>query len=424
MIWRCPEHPAHTSTYLDEYREHLRKEHVDYNDETLQSSLIHAAETTLPSSDRCCPICSLQLETARSLHNHIGLHLERFSLFSLPRSIDQENEDSNNGASDKANTAFKDSRNEDFDSDVEVKGENDQTNSAASIARERWVMVIRRVIMLRRAALPPRVADSTSFKPSQDRPRFHDLEYDAQIMAYALKGGKSVGTVPLITILPYLSHEEVMDLRTMYKSIVKTGSQRKGVNIAKHIKMRLGIDTAFGKIVYATSLGRWESEAYWASFWYQKEKSRRELLIESLMGRTNQEIREIKDGFSDKTYNDSLMECMKIELKEDKFKKAVLLVLEERRQEEGPGYPLDRALIGDDIRFLHKAVRSEKGGESAILSIVVVRSDSHLREVLRLYEATYGANFAREMLKKSENLVVYAFLSYSTLFLNCGNDFV
>jgi hypothetical protein len=35
-----------------------------------------------------------------------------------------------------------------------------------------------------------------------------------------------------------------------------------------------------------------------------------------------------------------------------------------------------------------------------------VRSDGHLREVLRLYESTYRANFAREMLKKSGNLVV------------------
>jgi hypothetical protein len=38
-----------------------------------------------------------------------------------------------------------------------------------------------------------------------------------------------------------------------------------------------------------------------------------------------------------------------------------------------------------------------------------VRSDGHLREVLRLYESTYRANFAREMLKKSGNLVVSCF---------------
>ncbi|TVY87978.1 Annexin A1 isoform p37 [Lachnellula willkommii] len=397
-IWRCPEHPAHTSTYLDEYRDHLHKEHVDYNDETLRSSLIHAAETTLPSSDRCCPICSLQLETARSLHSHIGLHLERFSLFSLPRSIDQANEDSNDGVSDKANTAFEGSRNEDFDSDVDVEGEHDQTTSAAGVARGRWMMAIRAIKTKRlaRSLLVGHRGDSASLELSQDRPRLHDPEEDAVAIAKALME-KPADTKPLIAILPRLSHEQVLDLRIKYK--------RWTSSVAKHITMILGTDTAFGKIAYVTALGRWESEAYWANFGYQGEKGRRELLIESLMGRTNREIREIKDVFLDKKYGDSLTKCIEIELKDGRFKKAVLLVLEEKRGEEGPEYPLDRVLIEDDTRHLYEAVTSEKGYESLVISIVVVRSDSHLREVLRLYEATYKANFAREILKKSANLV-------------------
>jgi hypothetical protein len=97
---------------------------------------------------------------------------------------------------------------------------------------------------------------------------------------------------------------------------------------------------------------------------------------------------------------------MKTELKEDKFKKAILLVLDEQRMEERSGERVDMRLVEDDVRDLHKAVRSEKGGETAMISIVVVRSDGHMREVLRLYESTYRANFAREMLKKSGNLVV------------------
>jgi hypothetical protein len=226
-----------------------------------------------------------------------------------------------------------------------------------------------------------------------------------------LKGEKRApDTAPLIEILPGLTHEQILDLRVEYKRIVKTGHDKKGVNIAKHIKLRLKEeDPSLMKACYACALGKWESEAYWANFWYQGEKSRRELLIESLFGRTNKEIREIKDGFSDKKYSDSLTKCMRTELKEDKFKKAVLLVLEEKKMEERPGYGIDRALVEDDVRDLHKAVKSEKGGESAMISIVVVRSDGHLREVLRLYESTYRANFAREMLKKSGNLVVCPF---------------
>jgi hypothetical protein len=235
--------------------------------------------------------------------------------------------------------------------------------------------------------------------------RFHDPEEEATILAKALKGEKRApDTGPLVEILPGLTHEQILELRVEYKKLVKTGSDRKGVNIAKHIKMRLKEeDPSLMKACYACALGKWESEAYWANLWYQSEKSHRELLIESLMGRSNREIAEIKDGFSDKKYHDSLSKCMKMELKEDKFKKAILLVLEERRMEEGR---VDRRLVEDDVHDLHKAVRAEKGGESAMIGIIVVRSDGHMREVLRAYEATYRSNFAREMLKKSGNLVV------------------
>lgn len=244
--------------------------------------------------------------------------------------------------------------------------------------------------------------------------RFHDPEEEATILAKALKGEKRApDTQPLIEILPGLTHEQVIDLRVEYKKIVKTGSEKKGVNIAKHIKLRLKEeDPSLMKACYACALGKWESEAYWANFWYQGEKSRRELLIESLMGRTNREIREIKEGFSDKKYSDSLTKCMKTELKEDKFKKAVLLVLEEKKMEERQGHGLDMRLVEDDVHDLHKAVRSEKGGESAMIGIIVVRSDAHLREILRLYESTYRTNFAREMLKKSGNLVVCPLLPF------------
>jgi hypothetical protein len=129
------------------------------------------------------------------------------------------------------------------------------------------------------------------------------------------------------------------------------------------------------------------------------------------MGRTNDEIRRIKAGFSDKKYGDSLTRCMRTELKEDKFKKAVLLVLDEQRMEETDAYgrphQLDHDLIYSDAKQLRSAVRSEKGGESLMIQIVTQRSDSHLREILRVYKETYnGANFAKDALKKSGNLVV------------------
>ncbi len=261
--------------------------------------------------------------------------------------------------------------------------------------------------------LSPGLSDGESGGDRQRRrARFHDPVDDAARLAQALKGDRRApDTGPLIEILPGMTHEQLMELRAEYKRLVKAGPEHKGVNVAKHIRARLrDEDPSLMKACYATALGRWESEAYWANFWYQGDKTRRELLIESLMGRTNDEIRRIKDAFADKKYRDSLAQCMRTELKEDKFKRAVLLVLEERRMEERDGYgrpvPVDPALVRDDVEALYRAVGAEKGGETAMIQIVVLRSDAHLREVLRLYEKTVGSNFARDALKKSGNLVV------------------
>ncbi|KAM5346557.1 hypothetical protein ACJ41O_009562 [Fusarium nematophilum] len=242
------------------------------------------------------------------------------------------------------------------------------------------------------------------------RARFHDPEDITTQLAQALKGSRRPDTAPLIEILPSLTHDQVMELRAEYKRIVKTGSERKGVNIAKHIRARLkDEDPLLMKACYATALGMWESESYWANFWYQGDKTRRELLIESLMGRTNGEIRLIREAFTDKKYDNSLTKCMKTELKEDKFKKAVLLVLDERRMEEYDHYgrllPIDYGLVDQDVADLRRAVRSEKGGETAMINIIVQRSDSHLRAILQEYERQFRANFARDALKKSGNLV-------------------
>lgn len=253
--------------------------------------------------------------------------------------------------------------------------------------------------------------DERNGKRRSRRARFADPQDDAQRLADALKGSKPPRTEPLIEILPGMTHEQIMDLRAEYKRLVKTGPERKGVNVAKHVRVRLkDEDPSLMKACYATALGRWESEAYWSSFWYQGDKTRRELLIESLMGRSNDEVHEIKDSFTDKKYGDSLTRCMKQELKEDKFKKAILMVLEEQRMEDfdrhGRPLELDYDLVRSDVHTLHKAVKAEKGGESAMIAIVVMRSDNHLREILRVYSEEHRANFARDALKKSGNLVV------------------
>jgi hypothetical protein len=233
----------------------------------------------------------------------------------------------------------------------------------------------------------------------EKRVKVYDATDDALALVSAM-AGRSVDVDTIIDILPILSHDQVLELRNEYKRHCKV--QGRGINIAKHIKLKTTGN--FGKIAYVTALGRYESEGYWANYWYQSNSARRELLIEALMGRQNHEIREIKDAFKDKRYSDSLVKCMDKELKADKFRKAIMMALEGERQEESDIWPQEYR--NRDTDTLYKAMKAKEGGESAMLEVVVMRSDTHLRELLRTYERKYQGNFARDALRKSNNLVV------------------
>lgn len=251
-------------------------------------------------------------------------------------------------------------------------------------------------------------AHETAIEKREKRVKVYDPEEDAKAISKALGHSKHVDGEAICDILPLLTHDQILSLRKEYKKQVKV--QGKGVNLSKHLKTKLTGN--FGKVAYVTALGRWESEGYWANFFYQSHGSRRELLIESLMGRSNAEIWNIKDEFKDKRYSDNLNKCMEKELKMDKFRNAVLMVLEERRQEEQDVYPTEYRVR--DVETLHKALIAPKGGESTILEIIVLRSDAHLREVVKMYERSYGESFPRAALKKSNNLVVSLHLCPST----------
>ncbi|EAT91831.2 hypothetical protein SNOG_00336 [Parastagonospora nodorum SN15] len=235
-------------------------------------------------------------------------------------------------------------------------------------------------------------------KKEERRARIYDATDDALALVDSM-ASRTVDPEPIIEILPALSHDQMLELRAEYKRHCKV--QGRGINIAKHIKLKTSGN--FGKAAYVTALGKFEGEGYWANYWYQSNSAKRELLIEALMGRQNFEMREIKDAFKDKRYSDSLVKCMDKELKADKFRKAVLLALEANRQEESDVWP--REYQHRDVETLYRAIKAREGGETAMLEVVIMRSDAHLREVLRTYERTYQSSFARDALRKSNNLV-------------------
>lgn len=252
-------------------------------------------------------------------------------------------------------------------------------------------------------------SESTTEQATKKRARLYDAEKDALALNEAISHHK-IDIDTICKILPSLTHDQILELRKEYKKHIKV--QGRGINIAKHMKMKLSGN--FGKAVYVCALGRYESEGYWANFFYQSHSSRRELLIEALMGRSNADIRQIKESFKDKRYNDDLVRCMEKELKPDKFRVAVLMALEARRQEENEVY--GRQYVDKDVDVLNRCLMAKEGGESTMLEVVVRRSDAHLREVLKAYERRYGVNFAREALKKSNNLVVSNGISFQQTF--------
>ncbi|KAF2150369.1 Annexin, partial [Myriangium duriaei CBS 260.36] len=235
--------------------------------------------------------------------------------------------------------------------------------------------------------------------------RKHAILYDSSPDAAALfkalshSHASNIDTTTITRILPSLTHDQMLDLRTEYKKIARVNG--KGINLSKHLKLKLSGN--YGKAAHVCALGRWESEGYWANFFYQSHSSRRELLIEALMGRSNAEIRAIKDGFRDKRYADDLEKMVARELRADKFRTAVGWVLEARRQEETE--VLGEAMVRRDVSVLAQCLRTKEGGETAMLEVVVRRSDAHLREVLKVFERETKLNFAREALKRSGNLV-------------------
>ncbi|KAH6867306.1 hypothetical protein B0T10DRAFT_419988, partial [Thelonectria olida] len=116
--WDHHENSCHRK--LEAYRDHLRNDHGEYSDDASAARIIRGSESVFDSTDRPCPVCSIVLETPRAMHSHMALHLERFSLFSLPRAVALDDDDVSDAGSEVANGTIEDSRNEDFRRDWDI----------------------------------------------------------------------------------------------------------------------------------------------------------------------------------------------------------------------------------------------------------------------------------------------------------------
>ncbi|RYP55196.1 hypothetical protein DL768_000190 [Monosporascus sp. mg162] len=133
-VFRCPEHEGQTFATLPEYQEHVREQHG--GDSSFDESIFvsHAGESALVEADRCCPVCSLALETAQRVQGHIALHLERFALFSMPRSVGDDEDSAHAAGSADADLDSEGSRAEDLDVDLIFADDADDSVSSSWLA--------------------------------------------------------------------------------------------------------------------------------------------------------------------------------------------------------------------------------------------------------------------------------------------------
>jgi hypothetical protein len=117
------------------------------------------------------------------------------------------------------------------------------------------------------------------------RARVYDATDDALALVDAM-AARTPNLDTIIDILPLLSHDQMLELRAEYKRHCKV--QGRGINIAKHIKLKTSGN--FGKIAYVTALGKYEGEGYWANYWYQSNSARRELLVSNYPPALNKQL--------------------------------------------------------------------------------------------------------------------------------------
>ncbi|KAL7785282.1 hypothetical protein V8C37DRAFT_405904 [Trichoderma ceciliae] len=84
--FRCFNHDANFTT-LEAYQQHTQIYHKADQDPS------YFATPTMSNIHQRCPVCSMKLESAQQLQSHVGVHLVRLAMFSLPRSTDDYDDD-------------------------------------------------------------------------------------------------------------------------------------------------------------------------------------------------------------------------------------------------------------------------------------------------------------------------------------------
>ena len=202
---------------------------------------------------------------------------------------------------------------------------------------------------------------------------------------------QSPGRTCLIDLLPRLSHENVMALRREYGRFL----QAKDAFSELPLQIERQVDGTLGKICYATSLGRWESEAHWIRLWYQsKEKQTfddlRWLLIDTLVGRTSAEVLAIKKAFRDDHYGDDLVSCLNKELEGYELQSLIMASIRPQPDISVTSKEAYDTILSNLYLALKNAADDKLECERVCVEVLVEQRSGVLLEIMTDYQRRYG----------------------------------
>jgi hypothetical protein len=196
---------------------------------------------------------------------------------------------------------------------------------------------------------------------------------------------------PFLRFLPLMDHDAILNLRTEYKKLVQSGW--KGVNVAKHIRRKLGKDP-FGDACYLTALGRWQSEVFWITAFCDDSETgytHEEFFIGPLFDRDASEIKAITQTFKSKRYMNSLERFIRNRVKLAIYREAALLALEGIQDSASPD------MVAKDIEDINAALDDRFELARKVMPIILARNRSHLLSVWQGYKDRYGSDFVPDL---------------------------
>jgi hypothetical protein len=133
--WPCIRGCSNVFLSRDEFLAHLRHDHPEAGTTTQWSQLASSCEQPIPSNaEGTCPFCQDKLFSRKMIRQHVGRHMARIALWSLPATMEDEVDKDGNEDSDPLSAqSSADEADYDQDSDYLQGLSNSQATDTAAL---------------------------------------------------------------------------------------------------------------------------------------------------------------------------------------------------------------------------------------------------------------------------------------------------